>query len=124
MIEYNSMFYVLAILIVVPLAIIIIAYLIMMQSAKKKNDEMYYFKRDFWGRTIATIYSSLIFSLSLGYGVNVITKMREYHLEEKYKWLTVAICILVAATFFFFCFVFTKYMKVLKNKDKYFKKEK
>lgn len=120
MIEFNSMFSVLGLIIVVPLILIIFVYLVMIKKEKKKDIAVYRFKRDFWGNIISIFYSSIIFSLSLGYGVNVISKIYEYALEDRYLWLIIGIAVLVFLTFLFFIYVFIKYMKFLKNKEKYF----
>lgn len=120
MIEFNSMFNILGFIIVVPLVIIILIYLLVIATAKKKDRNIYRFKRDFWGNIIAVFYSSVIFSLSLGYGINVILKIYEYALEDRYLWLIIGIGVLIFLTFLFFIYVFTKYMKFLKNKESYF----
>lgn len=121
MITFNSVFTVLALLIVVPLILIIAIYLIAIKKEKKKDIQIYQFKRDFWGNIISLFYSSLIFSLSLGYAVNIILKIYEYALQDKYLWLTISTVVLVCFTFLFFIYVLMKYMKFIKNKDQYFK---
>lgn len=121
MIIFNSVFTVLALLIVVPLILILAIYLIAIKKEKKKDIQKYQFKRDFWGNIISLFYSSLIFSLSLGYAVNVILKIYEYALQDKYLWLIVSTVVLVCLTFLFFIYVLIKYMKFIKNKDQYFK---
>ncbi len=120
MIEFNSMFNILALLIVVPLIVIILIYLITIKKEKKKDLQVYRFKRDFWGNIISLFYSSVIFSLSLGYAVNVILKIYEYALQDKYLWVIISTIVIVCFTFLFFIFVFMKYMKFIKNKDQYF----
>ena len=120
MIEFNSMFGILALLIVVPLLVIIMIYLLAIKKEKKNDIQIYRFKRDFWGNIISLFYSSVIFSLSLGYAVNVILKIYEYSLQEKYLWLIIGVIVLVFFTFLFFVYVFVKYMKFIKNKDNYF----
>lgn len=120
MIEFNSMFPILALLIVVPLFIIIMVYLIVIQREKKKDIQIYRFKRDFWGNIISLFYSSVIFSLSLGYAVNVVLKVYEYHLQAKYTWLIVGVLFLVFFTLMFFLYVFKKYFKFMTHQDQYF----
>lgn len=120
MVEFNSMFPILGLIIVVPLLIILFIYLLVLAKAKKKDINEYRFKRDFWGNIISVFYSSVIFSLSLGYAVNVILKVYEYSLQGQYLWLIIGVIVLVFFTFLFFIFVFIKYIKFIKNKDYYF----
>ena len=119
-IEFNSMFSVLGLIIVVPLILIILIYLMVIKKEKKRDINVYRFKRDFWGNIISIFYSSIIFSLSLGYGVNVISRIYEYALEDRYLWLIIGISVLIFLTFLFFVYVFIKYIKFLKNKEKYY----
>ncbi len=123
MIVFNSMFQILGLLIIMPLLIIITVYLIYIRSEKKKDLQTYRFKRDFWSSMISVFYGSMLFSLSLGYAVNVILKIKELSLETKYSWIIIGVILLVILTFIFFAYTFIKYMKVVKNKDDYFKKE-
>lgn len=123
MIVFNSMFQILGLLIIIPLLIIITVYLIYIRSEKKKDLQTYRFKRDFWTSMISVFYGSMLFSLSLGYAVNVILKIRELSLEAKCSWIIIGVILLVILTFIFFAYTFIKYMKVVKNKDDYFKKE-
>lgn len=123
MIVFNSMFQILGLLIIIPLLIIITVYLIYIRSEKKKDLQTYRFKRDFWTSMISVFYGSMLFSLSLGYAVNVILKIKELSLEAKYSWIIIGVILLVILTFIFFAYTFIKYMKVVKNKDDYFKKE-
>ncbi len=123
MIVFNSMFQILGLLIIIPLLIIIAVYLIYIRSEKKKDLQTYRFKRDFWSSMISVFYGSMLFSLSLGYAVNVILKIKELSLETKYSWIIIGVILLVILTFIFFTYTFVKYMKVVKNKDDYFKKE-
>lgn len=123
MIVFNSMFQILGLLIIIPLLIIITVYLIYIRSEKKKDLQTYRFKRDFWTSMISVFYGSMLFSLSLGYAVNVILKIKELSLEEKCSWIIIGVILLVILTFTFFAYTFIKYMKVVKNKDDYFKKE-
>ncbi len=120
MIEFNSMFQILALLIVVPLVIIILVYFIAIRTEKEKNKQVYLFKRDFWGNVISMFYSSVIFSLSLGYAVNVILKIYEYSLQNQYNWLIIGVIVLVFFTLLFFIYVFMKYMRFIHDQDKYF----
>lgn len=123
-IKFSSMFNVLALLIVVPLIIIILAYFLFMRYEKKNKDKsVYLFKRDFWSSIISVVYGSIFFSLSLGYAVNVFSKIYEYSLQDKYLWILIGVSILVAFTFILFIHLFIKYLKVIKNKDNYFKEE-
>ncbi len=120
MIEFNSMFPILALLIVIPLLVIIMIYFIFISKEKKKDLQVYRFKRDFWGNIISLFYSSVLFSLSLGYAVNVVLKVYEYNLQAQYTWLIVGVILLVFFTLLFFLYVFKKYFKFMKHQDQYF----